>query len=85
MTKRVGTYLGVQGVEVSWRAAAGNPWVSYYEILKDESVIAKAATGTFLFDIVDRPMLSANARYCVVTVDGEGQRSAPAVADILPR
>ena len=56
VTKRLGTNLGVQGVEVAWEGGSDNNWVSYYEILKDGAVVGKAAKGTFFFDYKDDPL-----------------------------
>lgn len=74
-TKRIGTNLGIQGVEVQWAAAGDDNWVSYYEILRDGAVQARAAKGTFYFDYAGDPRQRINSRYEVRTVDGDGNRS----------
>jgi hypothetical protein len=81
VTKRLGTNLGIQGVEVAWKAGADNNWVSYYEILKDGALVAKAAIGSFFFDYKGNPSQCLQARYEVRTVDGDGNRSPMVVAD----
>jgi hypothetical protein len=81
VTKRLGTNLGIQGVEISWQKAHDNRWVSYYEILKNGAVVARAATGTFFFDYQGHPLQNLEARYEVRTVDGDGNRSSPVMAE----
>jgi hypothetical protein len=83
VTKRLGTNLGIQGVEVAWKGGADNHWVSYYEILTDGAVVAKAAIGSFFFDYRGNPLQNLSARYEVRTVDGEGNRSSSVVADLI--
>jgi hypothetical protein len=74
-TKRIGTNLGVQGVELQWAPAADDNWISYYEILRDGAVQARAAKGTFYFDYAGDPRQRINSRYEVRAVDGDGNRS----------
>ena len=83
VTKRLGTNLGVQGVEVKWEPGRDNHWVSRYEVLKNGAVVAKAAIGTFFFDYKDNPRQSLEARYEVRTVDGDGNRSPSVVAELV--
>jgi len=83
VTKRLGTNLGVQGVEVKWEPGRDNHWVSYYEVLKNGAVVAKAAIGTFFFDYKDNPRQSLEVRYEVRTVDGDGNRSPSVVAEVI--
>ena len=84
VTKRLGTNLGVQGVEVNWQPGSDNHWVSYYEVLKDGSVVAKVAKGSFFFDYKDDPRQSLEARYEARTVDGDGNRSPSVIAELIP-
>ncbi len=84
VTKRVGTNLGVQGVEVRWQPAADDNWISYYEILRDGVLRAKAAIGAFYFDYSGEPQRLIEARYEVRAVDGDGNRGPAATADPLP-
>ena len=84
VTKRLGTNLGVQGVEVNWEPGSDNNWVSYNEVLKDGVVVAKAAKGSFFFDYKESPWQSLAARYEVRTVDGDGNRSPSVVAELVP-
>ena len=83
VTKRLGTNLGIQGVEVAWKGGADNNWVSYYEILKDGALVAKAAIGSFFFDYKGNPTQNLQARYEVRTVDGDGNRSPMVVAELI--
>jgi hypothetical protein len=78
VTKRVGTNLGKQGIEVAWSAAGGNRWVSYYEVSRNGTVIGKSAKGEFFFDHLHSVDIAAT--YEVRTVDGDGNRSAPSSA-----
>jgi hypothetical protein len=82
-TKRLGTNLGVQGVEVKWEPGSDNNWVSFYEVLKNGAVVAKVAKGTFFFDYKDNPRQSLEARYEVRTVDGDGNRSSSVLAELI--
>ncbi len=84
VTKRLGTNLGTQGVEVSWSAARDNNWVSYYEILKNGSVVARSAKGTYFFDHSLDVRQAVGYDYAVRTVDGDGNRSSLAVAQLAP-
>ena len=83
VTKRLGTNLGIQGVEVAWKGGAGNHGVSYCEILKDGAVVAKAAKGSFFFDYQGHPLENLKAQYEVRAVDGAGNRSSLVAADLI--
>ncbi len=78
VTKRVGTNLGTQGIEVAWSPGSDNNWISYYEVLRNGGVIGKSAKGEFFFDHLSASP-DVKARYEVRTVDGDGNRS-PLVA-----
>jgi hypothetical protein len=78
MTKRVGTNLGTQGIELSWSPSHDDNWISYYEIHKNGRLIGKTATGTFFFDHSDSARNDIDARFEVEAVDGDGNHS-PAV------
>jgi hypothetical protein len=78
VTKRLGTNLGVQGVELSWSPGRDDNWISYYEVLKNGKLVGKAAKGTFFFDHSDSARDDMNAVFEIRTVDGDGNRS-PAV------
>ena len=84
VTKRVGTNLGTQGVEVAWSAPSGNGWISYYEVLKNGSVIGKTAKGTFFFDHSPTARHEVAARYEVRSVEGDANRSALVPANEIP-
>ncbi|HEX4488683.1 MAG TPA: hypothetical protein VH088_20560 [Terriglobales bacterium] len=76
VTKRLGTNLGITGVEVSWSASRDDNWLSYYSIRKNGRLIAKAAIGTFFFDHSDSARGDIDAKYEVAAVDGDGNRSS---------
>ena len=73
--KRLGTNLGVQGIELSWSPGTDDHWISYYEVLKNGKLIGKAAIGTFFFDHSDSARNEINAVFEIRTVDGDGNRS----------
>jgi hypothetical protein len=81
VTKRLGTNLGVQGIEIKWEPGSDNNWMSYYEVLKNGAAVAKVAKGSFFFDYKDNPRQFLEARYEVRAVDGDGNRSPSAVAE----
>jgi hypothetical protein len=78
VTKRLGTNLGTQGIELSWSPSHDDNWISYYEIRKNGQLIGKAAEGTFFFDHSDSARNQIDARFEVAAVDGDGNHS-PAV------
>jgi hypothetical protein len=78
-TKRLGTNLGTEGIEVSWSSSHDDNWISFYEIHKNGRVIGKTAKGTFFFDHADSARNEIDARFEVTAVDGDGNRS-PAVS-----
>jgi len=79
VAKRLGTNLGVQGIEITWSPSEDNNWISYYDIHKDGKLVGRAAKGTFFFDHSDSARNDIDARYEVAAVDGDGNLS-PAVA-----
>jgi hypothetical protein len=83
VTKRIGTNLGVQGVEVRWAAATDDNWISYYEILRDGVVQARSAQGTFYFDYAGEPQQRINSRYDVRAVDGDSNRGSVGSAQLV--
>jgi hypothetical protein len=80
VTKRLGTNLGTEGIELSWSPSQDDNWISYYEVRKNSTPIGKAAKGTFFFDHSDSARNDINATFEVVAVDGDGNRSSAAVA-----
>jgi hypothetical protein len=84
VTKRLGTNLGVQGIEISWSPSQDDNWISYYEVHKDGKLIGKAAKGTFLFDHSSGARHDINKTFQVVAVDGDGNRSASVAAQTKP-
>ncbi len=82
--KRLGTNLGIQGVEVIWEPGSDDNWVSYYEVLKDGAVVGKAAIGSFFFDYKNSAREHLGRLYEVRTVDGDGNRSPSVAAELVP-
>jgi hypothetical protein len=82
VTKRVGTNLGTQGIEVAWSPGRDDHWISYYEVLRNGAVIGKSAKGEFFFDHLHKSVDVA-ATYEVRTVDGDGNRSALVAATAI--
>jgi hypothetical protein len=79
VTKRLGTNLGVEGIELSWSPGHDDNWISYYEVHKNGKPIGRTAKGTFFFDHSDSAREDMNTNYEVATVDGDGNHS-PSVA-----
>ena len=80
VTKRLGTNLGVEGIELTWSPSHDDNWISYYEIRKNGKPIGRAAKGTFFFDHSDSARNDIEASFEVVAVDGDGNRSPAAAA-----
>ncbi len=79
VSKRLGSNLGVQGIEVSWSPSQDNNWISYYEVHKDGKLAGKVGKGTFYFDHSDSARADLDKSFEVIAVDGDGNRS-PATA-----
>jgi hypothetical protein len=77
--KRLGTNLGVQGVELSWSPSHDDNWISHYEIHKNGRLIGRTAKGTFFFDHSDSARNDIDANFEITAIDGDNNRS-PAVA-----
>lgn len=77
--------MGYPGVEVAWKPGSDNNWVSYYEVLRDGSVLDKVAHGCFYFD--HSAGADPAAAYAVRTVDGAGNvsKSRPAAGSAAAR
>ncbi|WP_165224059.1 hypothetical protein [Aquisphaera insulae] len=73
-----GENLGYPGVEITWSPGKDDNWLSYYEVLRDGTVIGKVAQGTYEFD--HSAGADLGARYEVRTVDGGGNRSSAVAA-----
>ena len=72
--KRLGTYLGVTGVELEWEPSQDNNWLSYYMIYRDGETIDKVAKGSYYFDHSDGAE-NLSASYQVQAIDGDGNAS----------
>ena len=75
-TKAAATWIGHDGVGITWEASTDNVMVSYYEIMRNGEPLTKVSTGTYCFD--DQGSLSDE--YQVRAVDGDGNPSAPTTA-----
>jgi len=78
--KRLGTNLGVEGIELSWSPSHDDNWISSYEIQKNGKLIGRAAKGTFFFDHSDSARNDIDADFEVAAVDGDGNRSSSVAA-----
>ena len=76
--KNVGENMGYPGVEVTWKPAKDNGWLSYYEIIRDGIKIDKVAKGCYYFD--HSAGADVAAAYEIKAVDGAGNASASAEA-----
>jgi hypothetical protein len=76
VTKRLGTNLGTQGIELSWSPSHDDNWISYYEILRNGKFIGKVAKGTFFFDHSDSARDEIDAHFEVAAIDGDGNHSS---------
>jgi hypothetical protein len=83
VTKRIASNIGFQGVEVAWKPAKDDHWLSYYEVLRDGSVIAGAGTGAFFFDYKGNARSRLASQYEVRAVDGDGNRGPAVVASLV--
>lgn len=74
--------MGVPGVEVRWRTARDDHWLSYYEVYRDAELVGRVAKGCFFFD--HSAGADPAARYQVRAVDGSGNRSRLVAARPAP-
>jgi hypothetical protein len=65
--------IGHSGVGVYWSPGADDNWISYYEVRRGETVLGKAAIGTYFFD--HSAEAAPQQKYAVRTVDGDGNAS----------
>lgn len=72
--KRLGTNIGVTGVELQWNAATDNNWISYYQIYRDGNPIDRVSTGLYYFDHSESANMASV--YQVQAVDGDGNGSS---------
>jgi hypothetical protein len=78
--KRLGTNLGVEGIELTWSPSEDDNWISYYEIHKNGRLIGRAAKGIYFFDHSDSARNDVDDTFEVSAVDGDGNRSPAATA-----
>jgi hypothetical protein len=84
VTKRLGSNLGVQGIELSWSSSRDDNWISYYEVRKNGRLIGKTAKGTYFFDHSISAPDDVDTTFEVAAVDGDGNRSAFVKAKVAP-
>lgn len=72
--KKLGTNMGITGIELEWGPSSDNNWLSYYEIYRDGEMIDKVSKGTYYFDH-SYGAESLSATYEVQAVDGDGNAS----------
>ena len=65
--------LGHSGAGIYWSGGADNNWIRYYEVARDNRIIARVSIGRHWFDHAEGWRL--DARYAVRTVDGDGNKS----------
>ena len=78
VTKQTAENIGCPGVELVWKPAKDNNWISYYEILRNGEVIDKVSKGTYYFD--HSAGADPASAYEVRTVDGAGNTSEKCTA-----
>ncbi len=78
IVKRKAENMGYPGVELSWKTAKDDNWVSRYEVFRDGVALDTVAKGTFCFDHSAGADLAAC--YEIRTVDGAGNVSARVAA-----
>jgi hypothetical protein len=83
--KQTAVNMSYPGVELTWKPALDRHWLSYYEVLRDGSVIDKVAKGTYYFD--HSAGAAPGASYAIRAVNGGGLRSSetPAEGAAAPR
>jgi hypothetical protein len=76
--KRAAENMGYPGIELTWKPANDDNWVSYYGVFRNGAAIDKVAKGTYYFDHSAGADLAA--KYEICAVDGAGNASARACA-----
>ena len=71
--------MGYPGVELTWKPATDNNWISYYEVFRNGTAIDRVAKGLYYFDHSAGADLAA--KYEIRAVDGAGNVSPTALAD----
>jgi hypothetical protein len=77
--KSAGENMGYPGVELTWKPANDNNWLSYYEVFRDGKAVDRVAKGLYYFDHSAGADLAA--KYEVRAVDGAGNASRAALAN----
>jgi hypothetical protein len=77
--KQTAKNMGYPGVELTWKPASDDNWLSYYEVFRDGTAIDRVAKGCYYFDHSAGADLAA--KYELRAVDGAGNVSRMALAD----
>ncbi|MCE5257546.1 MAG: alpha-galactosidase, partial [Chloroflexi bacterium] len=72
--QRLETIWGHTGIALEWSPSTDDSILAGYEVWRNGTQIDFVAIGTFYFDC--QAGCSADATYCIVAVDGDGNRSA---------
>jgi hypothetical protein len=70
---RFETNLGHNGVGIYWNAGVDDRCIGYYEVRRNDTILGKAAKGTYFFDHAEG--WNPKSRYEVRAVDGDGNTS----------
>ncbi|MDD4891227.1 MAG: malectin domain-containing carbohydrate-binding protein, partial [Phycisphaerae bacterium] len=62
--------LGYRGVGIYWAGSADHRWIRYYEVARNNRIIARVSIGRHWFDHAEG--WNRSPRYAVRTVDGNG-------------
>jgi hypothetical protein len=76
--KATATNMGYPGVELTWKRATDENWLSYYDVFRDGKAIDRVAKGLYYFDHSAGADLAA--KYEVRAVDASGNVSANVAA-----
>ena len=79
VTKKPAENMGYPGVELTWKPATDENWLSYYEVFRDGAAIDRVAKGLYYFD--HSAGADPAAKYEVRAVHGAGNVSAKVMAD----
>jgi len=67
------SFCGKEGTEINWTESKDDRLLAGYEVYRDGRFIDFVGIGTFYFDYTAEN--TPNARYRVVAVDGDGNKS----------
>jgi hypothetical protein len=76
--KQTAENMGYPGVELTWKPATDNNWLSYYEVFRNGTPTDRVAKGLYYFD--HSAGADPAAKYQILAVDGAGNASPLASA-----